>query len=96
MPYRPVRYLESARFASHETPTTYSALISRIISLARFLNFSKGIGCLEIDLEICWRILTLEPPWLSILRKREEATGRKSEYRSVHLAIRRNSDMTDP
>ena len=65
--YCPVRYLEWAQFASHETPITYSAPISRMISLALFLNFWKGRGCLEIAFEICWRILTLEPPWLIIL-----------------------------
>lgn len=62
--YCPVRYLEWAQFASHETPITYSAPILRMISLALFLNFWKGRGCLEIAFEICWRILTMEPSWL--------------------------------
>ena len=79
-----MRYLEWAQFASHETPITYSAPISRMISLALFLNFWKGRGCLEIAFEICWRILTLEPPWLIILFRSEEATGRKSEKRRIY------------
>ena len=54
------------------------------------------MGCLEMAFEICCKILTLEPPWLVILLKREVATGRKSEYRRVDLDIRKNSDMTDP
>ena len=76
--------------------TTYSFNKSLTISLARLENFKKDSGCLEIAFEICWRILTLEPPWLIILLSRFEATGRKSTYNSVERAMRKNSDMTDP
>ena len=67
-----------------------------MISLACLENLEKQSGCLEIAFEICWRILTLEPPWLTIVLSKFDATGRKSTYSSVERAILKNSDMTDP
>ena len=82
---------------THFFTQVYQFVFKReIIVLQSVLYFLNGPGCLNIAFFICWSTLFLVPPWSAFLRKSFLARGTNSLRSSLHLAIRRNSDMMEP